>query len=298
MSNRHLFRSVVLQTLFEWDFNNTKDSEVLGILNRNIKSFAEGSVDNNFAEKITKGVLDKKDAIDDIITKAAPQWPIERIAVIDRNVLRLGIYELLFSDRKETPPKVAINEAIELAKTFGGNSSGRFISGVLGTIYKELGEPGKDETGKKKIKDVPYEEMPIEKKAGAVVYTEKDGEILLAFVHDIFGHWTISKGGIDDIKDEKEGVKRELKEELGLDITVGDKLGVNEYIANHPERGKIRRQVVYFLANTEYKDLRLPEDSGGLDKAQWFKLADILDLNFYDDVVPFVTKAVEIFKNK
>ena len=80
-----------------------------------------------------------------IIEKAAPQWPIEQIAVVDRNVLRLGLYELLFGNRDEVPPKVAINEAIELAKSFGGESSGKFVNGVLGTVYREIGEPGKDD---------------------------------------------------------------------------------------------------------------------------------------------------------
>jgi N utilization substance protein B len=88
--------------------------------------------------------------IDKIIEKVAPQWPIDQIAMVDRAVLRLGIYELLFGNREEVPPKVAINEAIELAKTFGGDTSGKFVNGVLGTIYREIGEPGKDDAPSKK----------------------------------------------------------------------------------------------------------------------------------------------------
>ena len=83
--------------------------------------------------------------MDKIIEKSAPEWPVSQITIIDRNVLRLGLFELLFGNREEVPPKVAINEAIELAKTFGGDSSGRFINGVLGTVYREIGEPRKDE---------------------------------------------------------------------------------------------------------------------------------------------------------
>jgi hypothetical protein len=90
----------------------------------------------------------------------APDWPLDRIAPVDRNILRLGLFELLFADRAQVPAKVAINEAIELAKTFGGDSSGRFVNGVLGAVYKELGEPGKEEQGKKKVK---LEELPLEK---------------------------------------------------------------------------------------------------------------------------------------
>ena len=119
------------------------------------------------------------------------------IAPVDRNVLRLGLYELLFADRDKVPAKVAINEAIELAKSFGGENSGRFVNGVLGAVYKELGEPGKDEVSKKK-KQVPYEEMPHERLVGAVVYRAARRRVYLALVHDIFGHWTLSKGKIGD----------------------------------------------------------------------------------------------------
>jgi len=95
-------------------------------------------------------VLKKRAVIDEIIEKAAPDWPIDKISIIDRNILRIGLTELLFGDRKEVPPKVAINEAIELAKTFGGENSGKFVNGVLGAVYKEIGEPGKEQISKKK----------------------------------------------------------------------------------------------------------------------------------------------------
>jgi hypothetical protein len=100
----------------------------------------------------------KKAEIDDIIVKAAPEWPLDKISIVDRNVLRIGLYELIFSDRDEVPAKVAINESIELAKNFGGENSGKFVNGVLGAVYKELGEPGKEaEPRKKKPEEVPYE---------------------------------------------------------------------------------------------------------------------------------------------
>ena len=89
-------------------------------------------------KKLAKGVLAHRPQIDEIIKKSAPEWPIEQITIVDRNVLRIGIYELLFGDKNEVPPKVAINEAIELAKSYGGESSGRFVNGVLGTIYREM----------------------------------------------------------------------------------------------------------------------------------------------------------------
>ena len=145
MANRHLSRSIALQTLYEWDFNGSKDSHLDEILERNIKEFAPGLEDDKFVRNLIKGILENREKIDEIIVKTAPEWPLEQINLIDRNVLRLGIYELLFGKREEVPPKVAINESIELAKSFGGETSGKFVNGVLGTIYRAIGEPGKEE---------------------------------------------------------------------------------------------------------------------------------------------------------
>jgi len=94
--------------------------------------------ETEFARELSAGVTGKLPVLDSIIAKAAPQWPIDQISVIDRNILRLGLFELLYEDKKAVPPKVAINEAIELAKNFGGESSGKFVNGVLGTVYKEM----------------------------------------------------------------------------------------------------------------------------------------------------------------
>ena len=149
MSNRHLARSIVLQTTFEWDFRSLSREDALVSLVKNNKEFGEGNPDTSFMENLLKGVIDKKTELDNIIVKAAPDWPLDKISLVDRNILRIGLYELLFSDRKEVPAKVAINEAIELAKAYSGEKSGGFINGVLGTIYKEIGEPGKDEVSKK-----------------------------------------------------------------------------------------------------------------------------------------------------
>lgn len=140
MASRHLSRSIVMQSLYEWDFLGKK-IDLEGIVKRNLKEFGPGLEDESFVWQLIKGVTEHLGEIDKIIEKAAPQWPIEQISIVDRNTLRIGIFELLYEDRKIVPPKVAINEAIELAKSFGGESSGKFINGVLGTIYKELEEP-------------------------------------------------------------------------------------------------------------------------------------------------------------
>lgn len=297
MSSRHIARSVVLQTAFEWDFRNLSRENTIESLVKNNKEFGEGDSEKSFIESLIKGIIDKKEDLDNIIVKAAPDWPIDKISIIDRNILRIGLYELLFSDRKEVPAKVAINEAIELAKTYGGEKSSGFVNGVLGTVYKELGEPGKEETSKKNHKEVPFEKMPIKKLAGAVVYAEKDGDIYFAFVHDVFGRWTLSKGKMEPNEDPKDGAVRELKNEMGIDIKIEEELQNNEYVANHPEEGKIRKQVTYFLAKAEMKDLKLG-DSGGLDDAKWFKLQDIEGLNFYNDILPIITKAITLISGK
>ncbi len=135
MANRHLLRTVVLQTLFEWDFNN-KSGNLDDILDRVISEFAGGAEDTEFAKQLLTGVIEHIAEIDQLIVKYAPEWPLEQITNVDRNVLRLGMYELMFA--KDTPAKVVINEAVEIGKRFGGESSGKFVNGVLGTLYKEM----------------------------------------------------------------------------------------------------------------------------------------------------------------
>lgn len=144
MASRHLARSIAMQTLYEWDFFGMDDASIDERIQRNFEEFGPGLENYDFVESLVKGVLEKREKLDAIIEKTAPEWPIAQVAMVDRNILRLGIFELLFSDRDAVPPKVAINEAIELAKSFGGETSGRFVNGVLGTIYREIGEPMKD----------------------------------------------------------------------------------------------------------------------------------------------------------
>lgn len=145
MANRHLQRSVAMQSLFEWDFQGQHDDQSMAILNRNIAEFAPGIDETIFAKHLIEGILRERKIIDALIEKCAPEWPLEQVTVIDRNILRLGIYELMFGNYDEVPPKVAINESIELAKSFGSDASPRFVNGVLGTIYREMGEPLKND---------------------------------------------------------------------------------------------------------------------------------------------------------
>ena len=138
MASRHLSRSIAMQGLYEWDFWGKKADSLETIIKRNIEEFGPGLEDETFVWQLVNGVVSHIEDIDKIIEKAAPEWPLSQITVVDRNVLRLGLFELLYEDKKEVPPKVAINESIELAKTFGGENSGKFINGVLGTVFKEI----------------------------------------------------------------------------------------------------------------------------------------------------------------
>jgi len=149
MATRQLGRSIVLQSLYEWDFSNKKE-DLSAIVERNLKEFAPGFDEPDFIWRLLTGVIEHIKELDAIIVKAAPEWPLEQIAVIDRNALRIGLYELIYADPEEVPPKVAINEAIEIAKSYGGPNSGKFINGVLGTVYKQLEEQGKIKESAKK----------------------------------------------------------------------------------------------------------------------------------------------------
>ena len=146
MSNRHLSRSVAMQSLYQWDFNRLlkakgdikikKSENIDEVVEWNKKEFAPDFDDKNFIKELVHDVMDHLPEIDELIQKYAPEWPIDQITGVDRNVLRLGLYELKYAEN--IPAKVAINEAIELAKSFGGDSSGKFVNGVLGAIYKDM----------------------------------------------------------------------------------------------------------------------------------------------------------------
>lgn len=297
MSSRHLARSLAMQTLYEWDFRELANEQVGQALERNIEEFGPGLSDKKFATKIVEQVLEKHSDLDELIRKAAPEWPLHQIAVVDRNVLRVGLWELLYGDYKQVPPKVAINEAIELAKTFGGPKSGKFVNGVLGTIYREMGEPGKDESGnKQEYTAEDLDKLPIEGKVGGVVYRKTDKGLSFALVHDVFGYWTLSKGSLKEDESPEEGAERKAREELGLKhVQTEQRLGENEYIAHDPEKGPVRRQVTYFLVSTTDTQLEVGK-TGGLDGADWFSAAQLAKVKTYPDIKMMFERALEILQ--
>jgi len=164
MSNRHLARTIALQTLFAWDFNGQKDGDIERLIANNFANFAPNFDDSGFVSDLVIGVRDNIEVINKYIIKYATEWPLDQITAVDRNILRLGIYELLFT---KIPPRVAINEAIEVAKSFGGDASGKFVNGVLGTLYND--EPGVQVRDNK-------EEVEAAKKAAEEAAKKANGE--------------------------------------------------------------------------------------------------------------------------
>lgn len=137
MATRHLIRSLILQSLYEWDFYDKK-KDLIQILERNLEEFGPGIDEPQFAWKILDGILKNLKKIDETANKFLTDWPLDKTNLIDRNILRIGIYELLYADHNEVPYEVAIDQAMELAKAFGGPNSLRFINGVLGSIYDKI----------------------------------------------------------------------------------------------------------------------------------------------------------------
>jgi N utilization substance protein B len=298
MSTRHIARTIALQTLFELDMRDELSipiDAVEQIIIRNTAEFGEGIKDTSFTKNIVTNALSRRITIDDIITRAAPDWPLEKIGIVDRNILRIGLTELLFGDRSQVPPKVAIDEAIELAKSFAGDTSGRFVNGVLGAIYKEMGEPEKAQTTKTKKEHL--ESTKRELLAGAVVCAFHEHKTYIALVHDVFGYWTLPKGHVHGDTSTEDEVIAAIKKEIGLEITIIETLGENEYIANKPDQGKVVKHVDYYLGTTEYTPLLL-EKKGGLDEARWFLLNEALTLRMYDDIKSIIKKATTTLSDK
>jgi N utilization substance protein B len=291
MASRHLSRSVVLQTLFESDMQNTLSLEnAKAILKRNLEEYSLGDTDRPFADALLAGVLGKREEVDAIIQKAAPQWPLDKIAPVDRNVLRIGLYELLFGDRDATPPKVALNEAIELGKSYGGDSSGKFVNGVLGAVYREIGEPGKADAVK-----VPTP-LPHESLGGVVLTAVVDGVTHVALVHDIFGRWTLPKTKCQENELSDAAATRALKEELGVTGALSEPIGEHEYIAHEPNTGRIVRTVGYFLAKIETLTKLKCKECKGITEAQWFSEEEISRIPTYNDLLPIIESAIAATK--
>lgn len=283
MASRHLSRALVLQTLFESDMTHALTYGAAGvILKRNAKEFQLGPADRAFAETLLKGILSKCEEIDAVLLQAAPQWPIAQIAPIDRNVLRIGLYELLFGDRSSVPPKVALNEAIEIAKSFGGEQSGKFVNGVLGSVYRDIGEPQKADVSKV---------APPATLAGAVVVS-RGAKPHVALVHDVFHRWTLPKARLEPGELTQSGATRAIMNELGIEATILRPLGEHTYVAHDPAEGRQERTVSYFLAEAPEHAPLMCTVCDGILEARWFTVSELDALPIYDDLRALLTSAL------
>lgn len=291
MASRHLSRSIAMQSLYEWDFNGRQPGAIDAILEKNMQEFGPGLDDKDFPRHIAHGVIDKMAQLDTIIEKAAPEWPIGQIAMVDRNVLRLGLFELLYGDHAAAPPKVAINEAIELGKSFGGESSGKFVNGVLGTIYRELGEPGKEHPKRGEAL-----QQKIEDYVGAVVFRREGMGLLWAMIRDTFNRWTFVKGHRRPEETADDGALRKVKEEIGLDGRSIAPLGENSYSAKNETGEPVLRQVKYFLIETDGREFTI-EKNAGITDARWFPMEEVMNTNHYNDTDHIIRAAMEKLTN-
>lgn len=277
MSNRHLARTLVLQALFQWDFNGQKEN-IYQVLESNKNEFAPDFDDQGFSEKLSGEVTKKIKELNGLITRYAPEWPLEQITTIDRNVLRIGIYELKYA--ADIPPKVAINEAIELAKKYGGESSGKFVNGVLGSVFKDMQTAGE----KKDFEN----EMAREFSAGGVIFRKEKEGYLFAIVLDAYNKWTFPKGHIEENENQEEAAKREITEEIGIKNLVNHGfLGSIDIKINTPNKRPVPKTVYYYLMETDEKNLTVAEPE--IKEARWLNQTAALQTIGYEN-------AKEIFK--
>ena len=282
MSTRHIARTIVLQSLFEWDFNNGQ-KKIEEILKHVKKEFTPEFDDKGFSLELIKKILKNKKEIDSLITKFAPEWPLDQITNIDRNILRIGVYELKLD--KEIPPKVAINEAIELAKAFGGDASSKFINGVLGSIYKKMIEKGeKQSLASQGIKEIS---------SGGIIYKKKDDGYYFCLILDAYNKWTFPKGHVEKGESLEETALRELEEETGLNkLKIKKYLGETEIKVHKPNKKSFRKLIKYFLIETKVSKIIIP-NTKEIKDVRWFSKKEALDTLGYNNAKEIFNKGLK-----
>ncbi len=287
MSIRHESRKVLMQTLYEIDTNFSFDLPLATskeMLIRNMDYLAPGKYDKDFALDLLSIVQERVATIDEIIGKAAPEWPIDKINIVDRNVLRIGLSEMLFGGSNDVPPKVAIDEAIEVAKEFGGESSGKFVNGVLGAVYKEMDI---SETGapKKKLKKV-Y-------KSGMILLRADAGSMHVAMLMDKFKTYTLPRSDLPEGEDEIKVAEQAAKRDFGLESAGTELVSLHSYIAHHPEKGNIIKIIKYYSGHTDKKEFNGDKDDEILATV-WVNIDDLDKIKIYKDLKPIIIKAIEM----
>lgn len=282
-----------MQSLYEIDMNCEMNINILDarvILNRNLKEFLPDANETEFVNNLFTTVIERLITIDEIIVKAAPEWPIEKISMVDRNVLRIGLSEMVFGDKNNVPPKVAIDEAIEVAKEFGGESSGKFVNGVLGAVYKELrGDSTEEESEPKKLNSKTKKE---EVRHGVIIFSKLDGEDYVLLDSDRFGSYTLVKGEKLGEESDEEFLINYTKENTELEITDIKYIDHNAYIAHHPEKGNIHKIVHYNTAMCDFKPVQ-NTNKDSKSNYIWVKISEIDKVKIYKDLKPILSRAVD-----
>ena len=299
MYTRREYRKVVMQSLYEIDTNFSMDINILDakkILNRNINEFLPDSKESEFINNLFDTVIERVNTLDDIITKAAPEWPLDKINIVDRNVLRLGLSEIIFSNKNNVPPKVAIDEAIEIAKEFGGESSSKFVNGVLGAVYKELniGETeGASDSKDKKELNTNRAAKKEEKRVGVIIFSKVDNEDYVLLDSDRFGSHTFVKGENINGDSDEIFLHNYVKENIDLQIKNIEYFDHNAYISHHPEKGNIHKIVNYYISLCDFKPVEKSLTVESKSDFIWINIKEIDKIKVYKDLKPMLNKAIE-----
>jgi 8-oxo-dGTP diphosphatase len=253
----------------------------------------EGNPDYTYAERIVFEVIKKRAIVDEILTKAAPRWPMERMNILDVTILRMAIYELVF-EYTQTHPDIIISEAVSLGQQYMGQTSAKFINGVLATVYREMGSPLGPITSNRIAQSTSEMEVRHEYKGGGFVYTRTgDGKLFVALVQDVWGFWTFPKGQVEKGEKPDQTAVREVREKIRIETVCEEVLGETEYSSFHPEMGPILKHVTYcLLRSNSLSEIQL-ESSGGLVDAKWFPVDEIPELRMYDSVAQMSILAIE-----
>jgi N utilization substance protein B len=265
---------VALQTLYEWDFNEEKNAADL--LQRNIENSGL-KVEIPFCEKLVKGVSENIEAINAKIKETAPEWPLEQIAGIDRSILRIGIFELIFD--KEVPPKAVINEAVELGKEFGGENSGKFVNGVLGTIYRASER---------------YEDENLVTSAGGIIFRKDGPKTYFIVVKNAWNRWTFPKGEVNEGETWQEAAVREIQEETGInEAEILGEIGEIKFTDKSKEE-PIKKSVHFYLIKTNQVEVtEKPAEEVHIKEVKWMERDDVLKSLDYENLIDLFKKAVE-----
>lgn len=306
MLTRSNSRQLALQTLFvlenrffvsDYEQNQNLDVEKISeVYSYIFKDFYEekSSGADEFSKELVLGVVKNLKQIDEYIEKFAKNWSVEKTAIVDKNILRIAVFELLLSNN-EMPGRVVINEAIEIAKKYGHKKSYLFVSGLLGTLYEKMNLKEKDDM----LNSLP-KKTTEKKKVGALCYFYKNEKLRFLLVHNIFGKWTLPKGSVEeDFDNINDALNSVLGNKLNIKGQTGEMIGKNEYSSVKDTRNIVKKDIVYFVFEvTNPDEVKVNRKSEGLNNVKWFSEDNLEKVETYDDLKELIGKGVEMIKNK